>query len=75
MDDVEIGLEEFFGHLREMYGRVVGADIRDATGAVVANMEGEFTQLDRVNEGVEFQVGGVPRAANMASSYRRATSG
>jgi hypothetical protein len=57
-----LNFEELVGELHEFVGRCVGVDIRDdATGLLIAAMEGEFNQLLEDEPGEwAFQVGRVP---------------
>jgi hypothetical protein len=57
-----LNFEELIGELHEFVGRCVGVDVRDdATGLVIAAMEGELNELLQDEPGEwAFQVGGVP---------------
>jgi hypothetical protein len=59
-DGTELDLSDFMGELQELHGRVVGVDLRDPSGQVVAHFEGEFGVLRRNGPDVSFRVGGVP---------------
>jgi hypothetical protein len=68
--------DDCIGELRELFGRVVGVDVREVNGELVLRGEGEFADLSTADgpSTITFQIGGVPPRERegirfVASSY------